>query len=245
MISPIVVYLGPSQIDGSPIVVLASTQSTNAKTGPLIQTWILCADRNPVESSRLGLDAAVCGRCPRRHHLGGDCYVPIWQAPRAVWAAWERSGSPSENWADPVEITRLSQDAITCGLRLGSYGDPAAVPHAVWADLISALQPRCVTGYTHQWRAMQGARHTWFRENTMASVDSLQEAYQARTLGWRYFLAISEEIAKNPPKDSIQCPADPVTCSDCALCAGSKRRAKSIFLVEHGARAKRSLAILR
>jgi hypothetical protein len=248
VISPIVVYLGPSMIDGAPIVVLASCQSSNVKTGAMIQTWIMRADRNPVEVSENSQDSSVCGGCPRRHSLGGNCYVPIWQAPRSVWSAWERAGKPGENWAHPAEIVRLQQDASSHGLRLGSYGDPAAVPHTVWQDLIDALQPRKVVGYTHQWR---GAGD-WYRENLMASCDTPLQAMAASVEGWRTFLAIGPEVV--PPAGSIRCPAtrdvDPVTCRDCGLCAGSKLHAKSIFLMEHGTRsqgkAKRSkmLAVL-
>jgi hypothetical protein len=56
---PIVLYRGPSLLDGSPIVAIATIGSTNVKTGPMVQTWILRADMNPLEaSSQWGSGAA-------------------------------------------------------------------------------------------------------------------------------------------------------------------------------------------
>lgn len=81
MKSPIVIYRGPSMLDGADIVVLASTGSSNVKTGSMVQTWIMRADLHPSEASARKVDSSVCGECPRRHSLGGDCYVQIVHAP--------------------------------------------------------------------------------------------------------------------------------------------------------------------
>ena len=246
---PIVIYLGPSMLDGSPIVVLASTGSSNVKTGPMVQTWIMRADMHPSEASATSSDVSVCGLCPRRHALGGDCYVQIVHAPRSVWESWDRQGSPGTNWTENGAILPLTQDARDHGLRLGSYGDPMAVPFGVWADLIDALAPRSVVGYTHQWSTtfdQTGA--AWFRENLMASCDSVAEASLARELGWRFFLATD---SNDPQIDRVvQCPAtrdvNPLTCERCGACSGAGTGA-SVYLVEHGMRsqskAKRSASL--
>ncbi len=268
MKSPIVIYLGPSMLDGSPIVVLASTGSSNVKTGPMVQTWIMRADMHPSEASATKADDSVCGLCPRRHALGGDCYVQIVHAPRSVWESWDRQGKPGTNWTEQGAILPLTQDARDHGLRVGSYGDPMAVPFTVWADLIDALAPSKIVGYTHQWRRVAASvtveihgtivqsieNRDWYRANLMASVDSVSEAVLARSLGWRFFLATDSD---DPQIDRvIQCPAtrdqNPLTCTRCGACSGagdSPDRA-SIYLTEHGMRsqskAKRSamLAVL-
>ena len=265
MKKPIVIYSGPSMLDGAPIVVLASTGSKNVKTGSLVQTWIMRADKNPSQASAEKADSSVCGSCPRRHSLGGDCYVQIVHAPRSVWESWDRQDRPGSNWADQDQILRLQSDALAYGLRLGSYGDPAAVPYTVWQDLISALNPRVVVGYTHAWQAYTKiwrvqiggvtgqAQYAWLRDNLMASADTIAEAEKARALGWRFFLAVGSDVA--PPERTIQCPATTSaekTCDDCGACDGAKRGTSkaSVYLVEHGARsrgkAKRlaSLAVL-
>ncbi len=244
---PIVIYHGPSMLDGAPIVVLASVGSSNVKTGAMVQTWILRADMNPSQASSESADSSVCGSCPRRHSLGGDCYVQIVHAPRSVYSLWERSGKPGSNWADETQILRLQKDARDSGLRLGSYGDPAAVPFQVWQDLIDALAPRMIVGYTHQWQTLStdgifGGHAAWFRDHVMASCDSVEEAELARSLGWRFFLATDSQ---DPGIErAIQCPAtreeNPLTCRTCGICSGSGKGAAkaSVFLVEHGTRSQ-------
>lgn len=239
----IVIYSGPSMLDGSPIVVLASTGSSNVKTGKMIQTWIMRADMHPSEASATSSDVSVCGMCPRRHALGGDCYVQIVHAPRSVWESWERSGKPGSNWADPDQILRLQRDARDHGLRLGSYGDPMAVPFEVWQDLISALMPRSIVGYTHQWaHTFDQSAAAWLRDHVMASCDTVAEAELARSLGWRFFLATDS----NDPdiERVIQCPAtrevNPLTCRTCGICSGAGMGVgkASVYLTEHGVRSQ-------
>ncbi len=263
---PIVIYLGPSMLDGSPVVVLASTGSKNVKTGSMVQTWIMRADMHPSEASAQKKDSAVCGNCPRRHSLGGDCYVQIVHAPRSVWENWDNQGRPGENWSDHSEIVRLQSDALAHGLRLGSYGDPMAVPWTVWADLISALNPAKTVGYTHQWRSLPHAADLqkpigvtddravsaqWYREHIMASCDSIQDQRDASFLGWRTFTALPQ--GSEVPERSIQCPAtrsqNPLQCHQCGACDGAGKGAgkASVFLWEHGMRSsgkmKRSAAL--
>ena len=36
-----ILYEGPSALDGAPIVVIATMETSNAKTGAMVQTWIL------------------------------------------------------------------------------------------------------------------------------------------------------------------------------------------------------------
>lgn len=244
---PIVLYLGPSMLDGAPIVVIATVGSVNVKTGAMIQTWIMRADAPPHEAGHAGLDASICGTCPRRRVTGGDCYVTIHQAPLSAWRYWERAGKPGENWADEGAILRLTSDARAHGLRLGSYGDPAAVPHGVWEDVIGALLPRSIVGYTHQWRAMTGRsalswRSGWFRRTVMASCDTLQDATEARAAGWRYFLAVPASVPRDSiPSRTVECLAtrdeNPRTCATCGICdgAGVSPERTSVYLREHGA----------
>jgi hypothetical protein len=44
---------------------------------------------------------------------------------------------------------------VPAALRIGSYGDPAAVPTWVWKDLASDV--KVMTGYTHQWKRFDQA----------------------------------------------------------------------------------------
>lgn len=262
MNASIVLYTGPSMLDGAPIVVLATLGSKNEKTGPMVQTWILRSDMTPIEASKALADESICGSCPRRQSTGGDCYVLIHNAPQSAYKAWKRRGSASGD----VEAAALAiaRDASAHGLRLGSYGDPAAVPFTVWQTLIArveALTGRTVkhTGYTHQWRAtaftgpMAYDHHAWCRQNLMASVDSVRESVLARAMGYRYFLAIPAADVAAVPERTVECLAtregSMATCQTCGICDGAQGKATrvSIYLAEHGARsgakAKRSAAL--
>ncbi len=260
MSKSIVLYNGPSMLDGAPIVAIATLGSANEKTGPMVQTWILRADMDPMEASRQAQDGSVCGSCPRRWSTGGDCYVTLFQAPLSVWRAWDREGRPEDN-IDQDKLVSLTLAAQEHGFRMGSYGDPAAVPYTVWADVLAMLQPRVHTGYTHQWRTFErysadytGERQhlNWLRANVMASCDSIEDANVARALGWRYFLAVSPELVASVPEKTILCLAEregtnadgtpkAKTCETCGICNGTQGKgtpAVSVYLVEHGARSQ-------
>ena len=61
-----VVYEGPSELDGSPIVVIVNrifTASDNAKTGDIVQTFIIRSDVSPLDALKSGEDVSVCGDC--------------------------------------------------------------------------------------------------------------------------------------------------------------------------------------
>ena len=79
-------YRVPSQIDGAPIVGIATVDSGNRKTGSMVQSWIIRDDVHPVVASRTGADSAICGDCPHRGQYDTDgnriagtrtCYVML------------------------------------------------------------------------------------------------------------------------------------------------------------------------
>jgi len=68
-----------------------SRESKNTKTGDMVQLWILTKAENPVAAVKSGNDAIVCGACPLRgdHGAGRACYVKVFQAPLAIWKAYQ------------------------------------------------------------------------------------------------------------------------------------------------------------
>lgn len=68
--SGVILWEGPSLIDGAPIAVIAtgigSRKSANTKTGGMVQVHILRTDVEPHVAQRTGDDQSVCGRCPMR-----------------------------------------------------------------------------------------------------------------------------------------------------------------------------------
>lgn len=227
-----VAYQGPSlhpDGDGGDIVAIVTTgRSRNVKTGNMAQLWILRADKSPVEAVKDGSDDAICGECPHRHHEGGACYVVVGNAPQSVWRAWKR-GRYSEGVDEDALAGRV--------LRLGAYGDPAAVPTKVLNRMTKAASSW--TGYTHAWRSLSRTRRRSLRGLMMASVDSATQHKKAKRGGWRTF-RVALSAAADRVKKEIVCPSEShaVQCIDCTLCQGTtKAKAADIRITVHGSRA--------
>ena len=171
----VILYQGPSLIDGAPIVVIANrivADSTNEKTGAMVQTFILRADMRPLDAARLGYDYSICGHCPHRPSNAGSCYVIIGRSVESVFGAYKRGryAVPHVDY-DVTLLPDLFADSI---FRLGSYGDPAAAPFRGWQHATQLVRAR--NGYTHQWREFPA-----FAALCMASVDSEAQATEARS----------------------------------------------------------------
>lgn len=233
----VIFYRGPSMLDQRPIVAIATglaIASRNSKTGAMVQTYILRDDVSPPEAVRTGADSSICGSCALRgdgNGLGRACYVPVKWAPLALWKTRAKM---------PVVTQPLDVAALFLGrhVRVGSYGDPVAVPVEVWHQVLHVSAGW--TGYTHQWRTCD----VRFREFCMASVDDEWDRREARRQGWRTFrtrASTSEPLWE----DEITCPASAeaghkTTCQACQLCRGTQADAiviKSIAIVAHGSRA--------
>jgi hypothetical protein len=218
-------YHGPSQLDGSDIVAIATglaNNSHNSKTGAMIQTWVMRTDTPPKAAQDNGTDASVCGNCPLRpvNNSGARCYVKTWQAPRSVLDGFHRGiYQPVTDWS------------VFAGLkiRIGSYGDPAAVPAHIWKRLIKLATHH--TGYTHQWRSRRDAT-----AYLMASVESPAGRGAAKAKGYRTFRTKRPDDPVLPGE--ISCPASKeaghkTTCARCRLCGGAGVRAKDIVINIH------------
>ena len=230
-----VLYDGPSRIDGKRIVVILTgltDDSENVKTGKMLQTWILRADRKPTVARKDGCDVSVCGDCP---HRAGSCYVNLGQGPRAVYDCWA-SGRGYEVYDPQAHNVAIAGRRI----RLGSYGDPAAVPVAAFEPILAVADRH--TGYTHQWDKPIGAD---YKGLCMASVDTEDQAGYAEYEGWRYFFACPSTHAKQ--SGEINCRASEeagkkINCVDCMLCNGNTTsKAPNVFINIHGNQAQKSI----
>jgi hypothetical protein len=238
-----IIYRGPSLLDGQPIVVVALTgKSRNAKTGAMVQTYILRDGVNPVEAARNGQDASVCGDCKHRPANGGACYVTLIHGPSSVHRGLTRGIYPV---ADDDTLAQLGAGRM---VRLGTYGDPAAVPYRVWNGLLKGSVGR--TGYTHQWHneAIPSVQREFLRGTVMASADTLEEAQRAREAGWRHFRIRADMDEPSMPRE-FTCPASEEagkrkTCETCGACDGAQRGVAqaSVVIVVHGAKSSRFAA---
>lgn len=231
----VVFYEGPSLLTGDPIVGIVTGlahASNNSKTGEMAQAWILRADVDPSTAIKSGADAAICGDCQHRspdgNNIGRSCYVIWWLAPTQVWKAY-KAGSYA-----PATGRDLDDYMLGHYVRLGAYGDPAAIPLSTWLNVV-----RCASGsigYTQQWRTLG----PMFRRLLMASVQSEAEAEAAHALGWRTFR--TRPYGGLVREDEVVCPASAeaghaTTCQECLLCQGTGRQAKSVVIQAHGLRA--------
>jgi hypothetical protein len=232
-----IIYRGASQLDGAPIVVVALTNSTNIKTGNMVQTYILVDNgRSPVDNARDLLDASICGDCKHRRGTGGACYVNLGQGARAVAAAIVAGNYPAN-------LMAAQQAAAGRMVRLGTYGDPAAVPANIWRTLLAKAAGN--TGYTHQWQS--GKAGADIMALCMASADNAEERAAAKAAGYRTFRVRAENEALQAGE--FICPASKEAgarklCGECGACDGgmNTRRADPVIIV-HGSIKNRFIPI--
>ena len=228
-----VFYRGPSELDGSPIIGVAIVKSRNIKTGDMVQTWILPdGGMLPTDAMRDGADAGCCGDCPLRGEFDGDgnrikgsriCYVH----PQGINTTYahnaHRDVVTPEEYADKIRT-------IGKPIRLGAFGEPPAIPFDVWEPMLYMLQDTGLgwTGYTHQWRRSE---FECWQDYLMASIQDVDEILENHPTPnrWRWFRANTDGPVKG---SEILCPNTAnkdVKCTDCLLCVGNSKTAKSIY----------------
>lgn len=228
-----VLWEGPSRLDGKPIVAIATGlkgNSTNSKTGAMVQTWILRQDTKPSDALSNGNDESVCGDCIHRAVGGkGSCYVNVTWGVNQIWKCW-REGKYQ---LATTELRHWMRD--TFHIRFGAYGDPVAVPKRVWNSILPR-DPMNATGYTHAWRSSKARDYMNF---LMASVESDAERAEAKHKGWRTFQVIP--LNRDIPKGTTWCPSDKlnprknkIPCEACGLCNGARHDSKDISIFVHG-----------
>lgn len=227
-------YRGPSELDGTPIVGIATLHSSNRKTGNMVQTWILADNgTEPHVATKDGTDSAVCGDCPLRPSDTGVCYVLTFQGPLAIYRAYKAGRYP--------DLRKIDADQLLGRrVRMGAYGDPSAIPEQSWYNLLANTAGW--TGYTHQWR---NARFAWLRDYCQASCDNAADVRDAKADGWRVFAIVPRDTSRRAYQSETgtlfhDCPAvtgrKSTTCNACGLCNG--RRA-DIIIDAHGAGASK------
>lgn len=232
----VILYEGPSAIDGAPIAAIATridTASNNAKTGAMVQSFIIRSDVNPIAALKDGRDESICGDCPQRPFKGGKCYVDVSKSVYSVYGAFERQryARPGLDY-DPALLPSLFAGSA---FRLGTYGDPAAIPFQIWRA--ATLKAAKITGYSHQWR---DPRFQAFALLCMASCESESDQLLASACGWRTFRAKRSKEIQAP--NEIGCPAakengQRSNCAKCGLCSGNSSASKKDIVINlHGFR---------
>jgi len=233
----VIIYEGPSVIDGEPIVVIANSFKTNKnrKIGDMIQTWILRSDIHPNDALKSGDDFSICGDCIHRGKYVKEtdtvtnrtCYVNLYQqGVFSIYNAYKRGSYP----VCDIKYLQLFRNRH---VRIGSYGDPAAVPIYVW-DSITKFS-KDYTGYTHQWKFCDYQYSMY----CMASCETETEQNLADIHGWRTFRII-KDVDTELIDGEMRCPAQThgTHCDKCGICNGSMSNRKNIVVVFHGAQGR-------
>jgi len=203
-----------------------------------VQTYILRSDINPLEASKTGADFSICGNCIMRGEPTTDpnrkiakkrkCYVNLGQGVLIVYRAFLR-GVYKEALVvegDGFKINQIKDMGRGRFVRVGTYGDPGAVPSEVWDDLLSECETW--TAYSHQ--------SGWRPDIAMQSADDYAQALAHWKQGHRTFRVIAD-LSEIDKANEALCPASKeagrrAQCTACKLCKGSSK-AKSIAIVEH------------
>lgn len=243
-----ILYRGPSLINGAPIVVVAvyPKGKANAKTGGMVQTYILPdSGLHIMDIVRRGLDVSVCGGCPHRYDYDENglaikgtrtCYVNLGQGVRMVLQSVQR-GKYASIANDPLAMAEIGRGRM---VRLGTWGDPAAVPVEVWTAVLSEALGH--TGYTHQWRSERLASP--LKGLVMASCETAADVARANSKGFSgtfRVLPVGQSVAP-----SGLCPASAeggkvALCVDCGRCDG---KGGNVEIVAHGSMARKYLPTL-
>lgn len=226
-----ILYEGPSNIDGAPIVAVITglnKNSKNLKTGAMPQVWIIRSDIHPMEALKSGADSSICGDCIHRPKtLGVDankksnrsCYVNMMPV-NNVYKTYKKG-----KYA-PADLATLALSLKDVNVRIGAYGDPAAVPIEVWDTLLEHCNS---TGYTHQWKVCDKN----YAKYCMASCDTPIDVLISTSMGYRTFFVQTETYTNKVEGIKLaHCPASKemgkkTTCNACMACNGTRFNLKS------------------
>jgi hypothetical protein len=214
-------------VNGEQFVAIATMETSNRKTGNMIQIWFLLENVHPVDAVKLGLDSkTICRECP--FAAGNGCYVNVGQAPASIWKAWKRGLYP--------DLIPANYSIAFGGrkIRFGAYGNPTLLPLSVVKAI--AKVSNGWTGYFHDWKVNPLAAS--YAAYFMASTETADSHKLASGLGYRTF-----HVSPVQPEGTLECLSETrgMECSQCKLCSGlSKARQPSIWINPHGTKSKRA-----
>ena len=238
-----VLYDGPSEIDGEPILALTVLSAGNGKTAsPAL--WVL-----PKAEPEVGPNGkpkffgqtraagrSVCGGCPffevtdEKGRKGTACFAWAHALPIAGVVKSYHAGNYVLD--EDMDLLQAWVKATAPRRFRDAYiGDPSAVPREVLEPALHAvLNHAGGLGYCHHWR---DPRNLWLRDHCMASVETEQDAALAHSMGWRTFRTGLK--GEQPAPGEVHCPSqtDGTTCAACGLCDGAGQK-PSIFATIHG-----------
>ncbi len=259
-----IIFEGPSLINGRPIVVIA-TPDSNPKTDKMLYTWILDAETPPeIAAFYKDVDESICGGCKFRAQPkldAGDmrpastrmCYVRLStesdefgtpkadekMGPAEVWQAWKNGEFGRWQSFGPVPAWQNDERRISWY----QYHGPLSVRIGSYGDPGAAPTEMWIdlvryatnfTAYTHLWKTCDQQ----LKKYCMASVDTPEERIEANEMGWRAFVVAPQDVDVAQLGSDVLCPmtaGKPVTCNTCHMCQGTSSKVKqNIWEKAHG-----------
>lgn len=232
------------------ISIAVVAQSSNVKTGNVPTVWV---GRSLSESRE------SCAGCPLLE--SGDCYAQ-YGSPSFAISSVRRAAIRAKSWRNyTIERAIANRHHDAKFVRFSALGDCAnadrsQVSHAMEVTRENGLD---VVGYTH-FHAKRKAQ--WLRGKLMASVQSVEEAREANSRGWRAAIVMPAGTTGTLRNDdgsvlAVECPAiaaarlgKTFTCNDCAstkrgaLCDAS-RDLPNVYFADHGPRGRRALKVIQ
>ena len=208
----ITLRIGPSGLTNDTIATIAVFNSTNEKTGNVVQVYYLPVAEHPIDAVKSGLDTAVCGSCPLKPSNTNVCYVRKFHGPSVVWRTFKAGRYPRYKDLSQADQNKVLSILKSKPIRLGAWGDPASALET--SKFLASLAPQ-ITAYTHQWQTTPQ-----LKPFTMASVDTTEDYAIAKDSGWRTYRHTTDNLAFD---NEIVCPhkTHNVQCIDCGLCSGT------------------------
>lgn len=217
-----------------------ASRSGNGKTDDVPTVWI----GTDKEQARASCDAVACklrpwiySKAERRERA--ICYAHA-GTPLLGLSSITRSRESGTLNRD-MESALLKRKKTARFIRIGALGDPAVLPWGYFYKLgrLAKKHGLKTIAYTHGWRQRPDLRG-W----TLASVESVEEAMEARTAGFHAAIVLRVDPTikgMHLPNGewAPTCPAirlkalgrQPVTCNQCLLCSHKDR---SVIFPDHG-----------
>jgi len=216
------------------LVVYGFSGINNRKLGPMIEASVFVAAEKPSTAADDGRDSAVCGDCPGRPTNWGYCYVQI---PVEVDKTWEAARDL------PADLKLAYAQIRDSGwpIRLGVYGDAAAVPFEIVEALVQATATEDgklrYSGFTHQWSHPNfDHRHLKYLAPSVEFVAEREELKQhfPTVMTYRIVRNAEEMLAGEIKcKGGVEPEAD--KCCECMSCGGTEGIARrDRVVVVHG-----------
>ncbi len=231
-----ILFEGPSLINGRPIVVIA-TPDSNPKTGEMLYTWILDAEISPEEAAFNGVDESICGGCKFRAQPSSVpsasslskitwkhsriCYVRLSSesdefgtpkadekmGPAEIWRAWKNGEFGRWQSFGPVPAWQNDE----CRMSWYQYHGPLSVRIGSYGDPGAAPTEMWIdlVRYAPNFTAYT---HLWktcdqqLKKYCMASVDTPEERIEANEMGWRAFVVAPMDVDVAQLGSDVLCP---------------------------------------